>query len=82
MVIVIDIEEHKAHAMGASFLYSKSLRSGFKTINTPINPVKIASHLLIPTFSFKNNTAKMDTKNGLEKNKAFAIASDIYVSEI
>ncbi len=32
---------------------------GLKTINTPINPIKIANHLLIPTFSFKIKIARI-----------------------
>ena len=63
-------------------MYSKSEKFGFKTINTPIKPNKIADHLLIPINSFKKNFAKIDTKNGHEKNKAFAVAKGIYVREI
>ena len=48
---------------------------------TPTNPMKIALHRLIPIFSFKKIIAKIDIKKGLEKNKAFAIASDIKVKE-
>ena len=51
-------------------------------MNTPINPIAIADHLLIPIFYFKNSTAKIETKKGLEKNNAFAIARDMYVKEI
>ena len=32
---------------------------GLKTIKTPIKPKKIAIHLLIPTFSFNINIAKI-----------------------
>ena len=42
-----------------------------------MKPIKIADHLLIPTFSFKKTVANIETKKGLEKNNAFAIASDI-----
>jgi hypothetical protein len=52
------------------------------TINTPINPNAIADHLLIPINSFKKNFANIETKKGHEKNKAFAVASCIYVKEI
>ena len=48
---------------------------------TPINPTKIADHLLMPICSFKNRLAKIEIKNGLEKNNAFAIARDIKVKE-
>jgi len=41
------------------------LKSGFKTIYTPIKPIKIADHLLIPTFSFKKIVANIETKKGL-----------------
>ena len=47
------------------------------TMNTPIKPNTIADHLLIPINSFKKNFAKIDTKNGHEKNKAFAVANGI-----
>ena len=50
--------------------------------NTPIKPNTIADHLLIPINSFKKNFAKIETKNGHEKNKAFAVASGIKVREI
>ena len=59
------------------FRYSKSEKFGFKTIKTPIKPKTIADHLLIPIVSFKNNFANIDTKNGHEKNKAFAVANGI-----
>ena len=49
---------------GASFIKSKSLKSGFKTIYTPIKPIKIVDHLLIPTFSFKKIVANIETKKG------------------
>ena len=42
----------------------------------------MADHLLIPTNAFKKNFANMDTKNGHEKNRAFAVANGIYVKEI
>ena len=42
----------------------------------------MADHLLIPINSFKKNFANMDTKNGHEKNRAFAVANGIYVKEI
>jgi hypothetical protein len=60
----------------------KSLKFGFKTIYTPKKPTKIADHILIPTFSFKNIVAKIEIKKGLEKKSALAIARDIYVKEI
>ena len=47
-----------------------------------MNPVIIADHLLIPIFSFKKIVAKIDTKNGQQKNNAFAVASVMYVNEI
>ena len=53
-----------------------------ETIYTPINPVMIADHLLIPIFSFKKIIAKIETKNGQQKNNAFAVARVIYVNEI
>ena len=52
-------------------------QNAFKTINTPIKPKTIADHLLIPINSFKKNFAKIETKNGHEKNKAFAVAKGI-----
>ena len=67
--------------LALNFIILKLSKSGFKTIYTPINPTKIADHLLIPIFSFKKIIAKIDIKKGLEKNKAFAIASDIKVKE-
>ena len=42
----------------------------------------IADHLLIPIFSFKKIIAKIETKNGQQKNNAFAVASVMYVNEI
>ena len=51
-------------------------------MNTPIKPTKIAIHLLIPTFSLRKIIAKIDTKKGLEKKSAFAIANDINVNDI
>ena len=39
-----------------------------------MKPNTIADHLLIPINSFKKNLAKIDTKKGQEKNKAFAVA--------
>ena len=36
----------------------------------------------MPINSFKKNFAKIDTKKGHEKNKAFAVAKGIYVREI
>ena len=54
----------------------------FKTIKTPTKPKTIADHLLIPIVSFKNNFANIDTKKGEEKNRAFAVAKGIKVSEI
>jgi hypothetical protein len=47
-----------------------------------MNPIIIAIHLLIPTFSFKKIIANIETKKGLEKNNAFAIASVMYVNDI
>ncbi len=47
-----------------------------------INMNKEADHLLIPIVSFKNNFANIDTKKGEEKNRAFAVAKGIKVSEI
>ena len=58
------------------------MKLGFKTIYTPINPNIIADHLLIPINSFKKNFAKIETKKGLEKNKALAVAKGIYVRDI
>ena len=46
-------------------------------MSTPIKPKAIADHLLIPINSFKKNFAKIDTKNGQEKNKALAVANCI-----
>ena len=42
----------------------------------------IADHLLIPISSLRNNFAKIDIKNGQEKNKAFAIAKVMNVKDI
>ena len=47
-----------------------------------MKPNTIADHLLIPINSFKKNFAKIETKNGHEKNKAFAVAKGIQVKEI
>ena len=63
-------------------MYSKFEKFGFRTIYTPIKPNIIADHLLTPISSFKNNFAKIDTKKGLEKNSAFAVASGMYVKDI
>ena len=73
--IIIDPEQQRAHATGAKSVILKLSKSGFKTINTPQNPTKIADHLLIPIFSFKKIIAKIETKKGQQKNNAFAVAS-------
>ena len=46
-------------------------------MKTPIKPNTIADHLIMPINYFKKNFAKIDTKNGHEKNKAFAVAKGI-----
>ena len=43
---------------------SKTLEPGLKIIKIPINPIKIAVHLLHPTFSFKKKTDKAATIKG------------------
>ena len=43
-----------------------------------MKPKTIADHLLIPINSFKKNLAKIDTKKGQEKNRAFAVATVSY----
>ena len=63
-------------------MYSKSEKFGSSTIKTPMKPNTIADHLLIPINSFKKNLAKIDTKKGQEKNRAFAVAKGMYVREI
>ena len=40
-------------------------------------PNIIADHLLKPINSFKKNFANIETKKGLEKNKALAVANGI-----
>ena len=47
-----------------------------------MNPNIIADHLLIPMNSFKNILAKIETKKGQEKKRAFAVAKGIQVKEI
>ena len=56
------------------------LKSGSKTIYTPINPVMIADHLPdTDFFHFKKTIARIETKNGQQKNNAFAVASVMYM---
>ena len=47
-----------------------------------MNPNIIADHLLIPMNSFKNILAKIETKKGQEKKRAFAVAKGIQVKDI
>ena len=48
---------------------------GFNIMNTPINPITIVSHLLIPTSWFKKIFEKIVKKKGLVKNSAIATAN-------
>ena len=84
MYFVITIEDAYKNALktGSKFLYSNSEKFGFRTTYTPINPNTIADHLLIPINSFKKNFANIETKKGLEKNNAFAVARGIKVKDI
>ena len=59
----------------------KSLKSGFKTKNTPKKPIKIAPHLKIPTYSPIINLEKIVTKKGLTKKRVTASGNEILDKE-
>ena len=51
--------------------------SGLKTINAPINPTHIASHLLIPTISLRKIIANIVAKIGTVNISAVAFANSV-----
>ena len=50
---------------------------GFNITMTPKNPIKVATVLFMPTFSFKKIAARGTTNSALEKRIAWASASGI-----
>ena len=54
--------------------------SGLKTINAPINPTNIASHLLIPTISLRKIIASIVANIGTVNISAVAFANSVILS--
>ena len=58
------------------------LKPGRRIIKVPKNPINIALHRRIPTFSPKKNIAKMVAKMGAVKLKAVSSAKGVSVTPV